>query len=173
MSGSLPQRALRSNKFNPARKFQSRSKISILRCLKFYSRGPPGDTEKGWIENFNPRSIAQNFQSRRPRSIFFNPQALWGCPRNIPPQNFICLGCFSVPELRSLRNNHERVNATAKFGTSPPKCPTIAKTFARYRGHLGPVAAQSWKMSPKTSSRGLSAPGPKKLKMESKKSQNS
>ena len=82
------QRALRSNKFNPDlkfqsrlesfnpdRKFQSRSKISIPRC--FYLRGPPGVTEKGSIENFNPRSIARIFQSRRPRSNFFDPWALW------------------------------------------------------------------------------------------------
>ena len=47
---------------------QSRSNISIPRC--FYLRGPPGATEKGSIENFNPRSIARNFKSRRPQSIF-------------------------------------------------------------------------------------------------------
>ena len=33
---------------------------------------------RGSIEDFNPRSIARNFQSPRPRSIFFNPRALWG-----------------------------------------------------------------------------------------------
>ena len=84
-----PQRALRSKKFNPDRKyqsrleifnpdrkFQSRSKISIPRC--FYLLGPPGVTERGSIENLNPRSIARNFQSRRPRSNFFDPRALWG-----------------------------------------------------------------------------------------------
>ena len=77
------QRALRSKKFNPDRKFQSRletfnpdrnfqsrSKISIP---EFPITGPSQCTEKGSIENFNPRSIARNFQSRRPRSNFFIP----------------------------------------------------------------------------------------------------
>ena len=87
LSFVFSQRALRSKKFNPDRKFhsrlemfnldrnsQSRAKISNLRCL--YSRGPPGVTENGAIEYFNPRSIARNFQSRRPQSNFFNPRAL-------------------------------------------------------------------------------------------------
>ena len=84
------QRALRSKKFNPDRKFQSwlenfnpdrnfqaRSKISIP---VFLLTGPSWCTEKGSIENFNPRSIARNFQSRRPRLNFFNPRALWVRP---------------------------------------------------------------------------------------------
>ena len=78
----LSQRALRSNKFNPDRKFQSgfenfnpgskpsnlqsRSKISIPRS--FYLWGPPGVTETGSIENFNPRSIARNVLSGPDRS---------------------------------------------------------------------------------------------------------
>ena len=74
LNSARTQRALRSKKFNPDRKFQSwldmfnldrkfqsRSKTSILRC--FYLRGPPGVAEKGSIENFNPRSIARNVQS--------------------------------------------------------------------------------------------------------------
>ena len=51
-------------------------KISIP--WRFYLWGPSGIAEKGSIKNFNPRSIARNFQSRRPRSNFFNP-----CPH--PP----------------------------------------------------------------------------------------
>ena len=60
--------------FNLDRKFQSRPKISIPRY--FCLRGPPGLTEKGSIENFNPRSIAPNFQSRRSRSLFSIPGPL-------------------------------------------------------------------------------------------------
>ena len=59
----------------PDRNFQARSKISIP---EFLFLGPRWCTEKGSIENFNSRSIARNFQSRRPRSIFFNPRALSG-----------------------------------------------------------------------------------------------
>ena len=47
------QRALRSD----------RKKFAIPQS--FYLRCPPGVTEKGSIENANPRSVAQNFQSRR------------------------------------------------------------------------------------------------------------
>ena len=63
--------------FNPGLNFQSRSNISI--SIDNFNPGVSicGAllcTEKGLIENFNPRSIARNFQSRRPRSIFFNPR---------------------------------------------------------------------------------------------------
>ena len=54
--------------FNPGLKFS----IPV-----FLFMGPSWCTEKGSIENFNPRSIARNSQSGRPRSNFFNPRALW------------------------------------------------------------------------------------------------
>ena len=47
----------------------------------------------------------------------------------------------------------------------------LAKTLARYRGHLA-LRAKSWKKSRKMSSRGLSTSGSKKSQTESKKSQN-
>ena len=74
-------------KFNPDRKFQSwleiinpQSKISI--STENFNPGVSLTglswcTEKGPIKNCNPRSIARNFQSRRPRSNFLNPRALW------------------------------------------------------------------------------------------------
>ena len=82
-----PQRALRSKKFNPDRTFQSwldifnlnrklqsRSKFSIQRCFT----GPSWCYREGLDRaNFNPRSIARNFQSRRSQSKFFNPRAPW------------------------------------------------------------------------------------------------
>ena len=60
----------RLENFNLDRRFQSRSKFSIPRC--FYSRGPPGVTEKGSIENFNPRSIARNFSIPEGRDRIFS-----------------------------------------------------------------------------------------------------
>ena len=81
------QRALRSKKFDPDRKFQTwlehficdrhfqaRSKISVL---EFLFTGPSWCTEKGSIDNFNPRSIARNSHSQRLRSKCFNHWALW------------------------------------------------------------------------------------------------
>ena len=56
---------------------KSRSKISIP---VFLFAGPSWCAEKGSVEHFNPRSIARNVQSRRPRpkNNFGNPRALWG-----------------------------------------------------------------------------------------------
>ena len=98
------QRALRSKKFNPDRKFQSwletfnldqtcqsRSKILIP---EFLFAGPSWCTEKGSIENFNPRSIARNFQSRRLRSKFVNPRALWVWDHRKFPQSTVKFGAF-------------------------------------------------------------------------------
>ena len=58
----------------PIEIFNPGSKNSIP---EFPFTGPSWCSEKGSIENFNPRSIARIFQSRRPRSNFFNPRALW------------------------------------------------------------------------------------------------
>ena len=69
--------------FNLDRTFQSRSKISIPRCFYLLALLVLQRTQKGSIENFNPRSIARNFKSRRSRSNFFNPWALWAL-RNPP-----------------------------------------------------------------------------------------
>ena len=80
LMGSLAtQRALRSKKsipienfnpglkfFNPDRNFRARSKSSIP---EFLFPGPRWCTEKGSIENFNPRSIARNVPSRGGSSI--------------------------------------------------------------------------------------------------------
>ena len=48
----------------------------------------------------------------------------------------------------------------------------FAKTFARYRGHLGP-SGPKWPKESETAFRDLSAPAVQKVKTESKKSQNS
>ena len=62
--------------FNRDRNFQSQSNISLLAVFLF--TGPSWCYREGLDRIFNPRSIARNFQSQRPRSKFFNPRALWG-----------------------------------------------------------------------------------------------
>ena len=92
------------------RKFQSRPKISIPQC--FYLPAPPGVTEKGSIKNFNPRSIARNVQSRRPRSNVFNPRALWVSSLLI--KSYYPLKFLSGTEIETVRQLWRRAKTETK-----------------------------------------------------------